>query len=104
MSGPGWFEAEITRRLGTLATAGVTQAANVAAAAALTSIDLVPALGTPDATGDLTALTGADAAQDNNNATISAQFNALRADLIELRAQVNAEIAALKAAKLQLSA
>ena len=63
MSGPGWFEAEITRRLGTLATAGVTQAANVAAAAALTSIDLVPALGTPDATGDLTALTGADAAQ-----------------------------------------
>lgn len=82
---------------------------------ALTSIDLVPALGTPDATGDLTALTGADAAQDNNNATIATQFNALRADVAALKAaydinfstlaeQYNALRADLADARTQLNA
>lgn len=66
-------------------------------AAAMTSIDLDPNLGTPDAEGDLVQLTGADAAQDNNNATIAAQFNALRADVIALRTQFNALLAKFEA-------
>lgn len=38
---------------------------------------LVSGLGTPSATYTTTALTGADANQDNNNATFVQQFNAL---------------------------
>jgi hypothetical protein len=71
-----------------------TVATHVADPAALTSIDLDPALGTPDAEGDLGALTGADAGQDNNNATIAAQFNALRADVAAIRTQLIALLAA----------
>lgn len=153
MSGPGWFEAEMKRRLGTLATAGVTQAATVAAAAALTSIDIDDDVAaTADAEGDIatvaaltdngggaaadgtiaaitltepanlaaqtvinnqladavkelsTKINALKAAYDINFSTIAAQFNALRADYAEGRTQLNAEIAALKTAELQLSA
>jgi hypothetical protein len=92
-----FLEAQLGSGLATLVSLELAQATTVAAAAGLTSIDLDPAAGTADAEGDLGDVT--DAAQDINNATIAAQFNALRVDVAELRTQFNALLAALKTGK-----
>lgn len=107
--GPGWFHNALKAKLGTLATVnGVTQAANVAAAAAQTQVALTMVANVSGAT-EVTEIPDSSATVTQAEYRVLAkslvlQINAALADVAELRTQLNAEIAALKAAKLQASA
>lgn len=95
--GPTWFGFAIERLFGSATQA---QIANVAAAAALTTGDLTVADGAGTNDGTIGAIT-ADASVIAAVQEIAAKINLINDDLAEIRTQLNAEIAAIKAAGMQ---
>lgn len=104
--GPAWFGYAIEQLFG---SGTLAQAANVAAAAALTSAALTENSGAIGGTndGNLPALVNpsgdAGASLIAGVRENAAMINKLVADVTELRTQLNAEIAALKTAGFQAS-
>lgn len=108
--GPGWFQEAMIALFGsTIAGAGLAQAATVAAAAAQTSAALTENSGSIGGTNDGNLPSLVDPGGDSGASVIAGirenatMINACVADITELRTQLNAEIAALKTAKLQAS-